>query len=609
MSHNITVQGGTSVRLPTAGKYCDRDILITAEGGGIDTSDATALPPDIFNGKTAYVNGEKVTGTMPEIGQMIEVLTRTTPDVSIPRGYHDGTGLVYIDLESKMVTPSNVGQTVEPSDGKVLSAVRVNGDANLVPTNIAEGVTIFGVTGTHSGGGIDTSDATANAWDILEGKTAYVNGEKVSGAMRYCESPMKALTIDDPEAYISQGYHDGMGAVWINPESKTVTPSASAQTVSPSSGRVLSSVMVNGDANLVPANIAEGVTIFGVTGTHSGGGGGGDSAALARSIIDKSITSYSDSTVTTVGGYSFVDCDQMTSVSVPSATTLGNYAFSSCGVLSSVNIPSVTTLGQYAFNACTALETISGGEVTATGNYSFTGCTALSSVNFPKLVTIAQYTFQNCTALTEFDGEEVTTIATYAFTGCSALTSFNLPKAKSVGAYAFNGAGASHISLPSMTSMSSGAFRGSRFVSVDLPNVTNVANNAFRAQGYIKRVTFPKATSTSSEAMRNCSALEYVDFPVLTSFGTYTFQDCTKLETLILRTTSKVVPLGNANILGNTAIAAGNGHVYLPGSMVSGYQTAANWNTIHSINPYTFRALEDYTVDGTITGALDESKI
>jgi hypothetical protein len=32
--HNITVEGGTSVRLPTAGKYCDRDIVVTATGGG-----------------------------------------------------------------------------------------------------------------------------------------------------------------------------------------------------------------------------------------------------------------------------------------------------------------------------------------------------------------------------------------------------------------------------------------------------------------------------------------------------------------------------------------------------------------------------------------------
>lgn len=39
MSHNITVEGGTSVRLPTSGKYCDRDIVITATGGTEDLND------------------------------------------------------------------------------------------------------------------------------------------------------------------------------------------------------------------------------------------------------------------------------------------------------------------------------------------------------------------------------------------------------------------------------------------------------------------------------------------------------------------------------------------------------------------------------------------
>lgn len=39
MSHKITVEGGTSIRLPTAGKYCDRDIVITAEGGTEDLDD------------------------------------------------------------------------------------------------------------------------------------------------------------------------------------------------------------------------------------------------------------------------------------------------------------------------------------------------------------------------------------------------------------------------------------------------------------------------------------------------------------------------------------------------------------------------------------------
>lgn len=42
MSHNITIEGGTSVRLPTAGKYCDRDIVVTATGGGGGDSDELA---------------------------------------------------------------------------------------------------------------------------------------------------------------------------------------------------------------------------------------------------------------------------------------------------------------------------------------------------------------------------------------------------------------------------------------------------------------------------------------------------------------------------------------------------------------------------------------
>lgn len=91
---------------------------------------------------------------------------------------------------AKTVTPTTTNQTAVASGRYTTGDVKVAGDANLVPENIAEGVSIFGVTGTHSGGGGDVATLTIDADNTYtyayadeNGSLVYETGSVVSVAL------------------------------------------------------------------------------------------------------------------------------------------------------------------------------------------------------------------------------------------------------------------------------------------------------------------------------------------------------------------------------------------------------------------------------------------
>lgn len=108
-------------------------------------------------------------------------------------------------------------------------------------------------------------------------------------------------------------------------------------------------------------------------------------------------------------------------------------------------------------------------------------------------------------------------------------------------------------------------------------------------------------------AFTSCTDLYLVDTPNLTAiagnaFGLYL--GGAGLTHLILRNTT-ICSLANTSAFTKTPIANGTGYIYVPSALYDQYIVATNWSTFSA----QFRKLEEYTVDGTVDGDLDESKI
>ena len=279
----------------------------------------------------------------------------------------------------------------------------------------------------------------------------------------------------------------------------------------------------------------------------------GDDAVI-DSIIDRSITEFKDDTVTVVGYAAFNECTELTAVDLPEVTTIHDRAFAGCTNLSELHFPK--------------LSTYSGNLNGFHGVFRKCKITEVADEHFPMLTNLSGGIFRDCTSLTKVSLTNVTEMSWYALGGCSGITELNLPNLRTIG---MNGC------PPITTNLRKWVF----------PSLKTIANYGLSDTRYLEEFD---CASTTAE--------------VLTIGGTGNFGGSNiPLKAWIIRSAS-VAQLGGS-ILGNTLIGKGTGYIYVPRALVDSYKVATNWSTYAS----QFRALEDYTVDGTITGELDETKI
>ena len=151
---------------------------------------------------------------------------------TIPAGYHNGSGTVSgvsgggnYTLQSKSVTPTKSQQSVTAD----------NGYYGL------SGVTVRAIPEAYQ----DVSSVTATAGDVLATKVFVESDGTVSAGTMPNNGAVSATLNTTTTSYtVPTGYHNGSGTVSITLESKSATPTKSSQTITPTAGKVLSSVTV-----------------------------------------------------------------------------------------------------------------------------------------------------------------------------------------------------------------------------------------------------------------------------------------------------------------------------------------------------------------------------
>lgn len=218
-------------------------------------------------------------------------------------------------------------------------------------------------------------------------------------------------------------------------------------------------------------------------------------------------------------------------------------------------------------------------KVTKVRHSAFCYCSALATVEVPEATSIGDNAFKDCKLLSTVNAPKVTEVLSNAFYNCDALTA---------------------VSFPLVTKLNASAFYGcDKLGSASFPLVTSLLGGTFRDCSSLKNIEFPALNSTDGNVFHTCTALQIADFPVLTKITGSLFEQCSSLIALVLR--SETVCTLSTTAFNGTPVASGTGYIYVPSALIEQYRTASGWSTYAN----QFRKLEEWTVDGTVTGELD----
>lgn len=366
-----TMSSSGTKTLETAGTYCEDDIIIDYTKTGITVVET--LDPN--GGTIVSISGDPVTS-----------------------------------LQAKTVIPTSQSQTISADSGyDAISEVLVQGDSNLIGSNIASGVSIFGVVGTFAGSGGTGWETAPESWvEALNRKTiSEAYGSMVTRIRTYAfEQCTSLITVSFPNCSIIEDW-----AFYTC-------------------------------ASLTTAYFPNCTSI-------------GKSAFYACHDLNTITFSNCDQ----ISYCAFMNNWKLTEASFPNCTVIGSQAFQSCSSLITAYFPKCATLQSSVFYKCSKLETIFFPECVWIQGFDFYGCSNLTEASFPKCTYIGTSVFYTCYNLTSIYFPNCISIYSYAFCSCTSLSMVSFPRCVNIGSYAFTGCTNLLVaSFPNCTTIGASAF-------------------------------------------------------------------------------------------------------------------------------------------------------